>query len=154
VPVPGGTIGIECTSAHVTSSLATADIYVVEPTERGPKDLAYKLARAVRKKAGKPYASPDVLVSIDATNIQALSGSEQVSTREAEEALEATGLGGALVFVTVLNHDEGTPDDPVIGTPYVRLDSTAISAALRSFLDEHFPKGDETVMRYTTPLIP
>ena len=105
-------VGIECTSVHIGASVLTPDIYVVEPEEPGAKDLSYKLASTIRAKGMKAYAAPDVLLSIDATNIFALSGGEQPGTEAAEAALAATPFGAVMIWVTNINLDVRAARDP------------------------------------------
>jgi hypothetical protein len=145
------TVGIECSSAHIGDSLATAEIYVVDAQEPGEKDLAYKLASAIRAKAKKPYAAPNVLVSLDTTNIEAVSGAEQTSLDEAVRALEKTSFGAALLWVSLFNVDD---PEGVLYSAYRRIDAPKIAPELRTFLDLYWPKGEIVFERTALAIMP
>jgi hypothetical protein len=149
VTVAGGSIGIECTSAHVAASLATPNIYVRGDPEPGAKNVSYKLASAIRAKAKRPYAAPNVALVIDATNVFALSASPRPNMDSADTALADGSYGAAIFHGFVFNLD-----DEVAELNYIRRDSPKIAPSLVAFLDDHFPRGSHRIERLVSPLLP
>jgi hypothetical protein len=98
-----GVIGIECTSAHIPAEWDS--LFVVDPRpQTDARDVTYKLLRAIRAKARKPYASGNVVLAIDATNIYAHS-SDDLTYDEVSEALKTTPYGAAVFFALSENRD-------------------------------------------------
>jgi hypothetical protein len=149
VTVVDGTVGLECTSAHVSTSLATPHIYVRDDPEPGAKDVAYKLASAIRAKEDRDYAAPDVALIIDATNVWALTAAPRPNLEHADEALAGGSYGAAVFHAFVFDLGK-----EVANRGYVRRDSPKIAPALAAFLDEHYPIGSHEIERHVTPLIP
>ena len=144
-------VGVECTSAHIPESLATPDNFQIEPSEPAAEDPSYRIARRIRSKARKPYARSDVVLSIDTTNIEAVTGSDQASLDQAIEALEESGFGSLLVYASVINLDG---DEPELTFAYRRRDASTIAPRLRAFLDTHFPTGKFEIEKFATSRLP
>jgi hypothetical protein len=118
---------IECTSAHM---------------EKKPDcDLTYKISNAISGKGNKPYANARTVVSLDVTNLMHHHQQPGEATfndweKAVQPALEATPLGGVLVFFFMYE-----PASARIGSVYRRFDHPMIDPLLRSFLDTWFPFG-------------
>jgi hypothetical protein len=136
--VDGAKPGIECTSAH---------------TVIAKDDLNRKIEDALAGKAGRPYATPDVALSIERTaidHLQSTEAAEGILTR-LPSLVQASRFGAVLLHVQMLNRDE-TP--PTYQANYNRVDSPAISVPLRAVLDALFPLGRMHVEDYTIPSAP
>jgi hypothetical protein len=132
VPVDGGTVGIECTSVHIASSIKTPYLYAVEPAQSGPKDLSYKLASAIRAKSRKTYTAANVLLSIDATNIDAQSGAELPATQAAEAIAALTPPRYGPCFALFSTDTSPRETNPSTASPRRSSRSTEVSAGARS----------------------
>jgi hypothetical protein len=140
IPAANGTIGIECTTAHVERT---------EP--RG--DLSYKVEAAIRQKARRPYADHTVALSIERTAIDALQSADarKRTIVAAESAVASSSFGSVILHTKMVNEDV---DPPRFECNYNRIDSPQIDQALKSALDRLFPMGHLEVKSFRTPRSP
>jgi hypothetical protein len=131
---PAGEAGIECTSAHLP-----------QPREG---DLFYKVERAMRNKAEKPYADPSVALAISTTSIERR---EPFDRLELARVLASSRFGSVLLFVSLVNLDR---DPAMFEVAYRRVDAPGITPELRGLLDALWPRGQHDVAKHFIPHAP
>lgn len=141
VALPGGHIGVECTSTRLTS--------------RRDDPVAWKIGAASNSKAAKPYAHSATALFIDVTGLVAVPGQgPSVLTLEDireqfESHIDTNSYGSYIITSTNVEMDA----QPLrIGNRYFRHDGQAPSELLKGFIDEHYPMADPDSQR--TALFP
>lgn len=138
IQTPGGSISIECTSAHFSGSDAAVE---------------EKIKHAVSKKSGKAYFGPSTVLIVDLTNIywNAVRRGEDIRSPQLKEWVKERlnlcnlNIGAVLLVGYTARLQEWKVEH---GTD--RIDNSP-SDALSTFLDQHFPFGEANSSLHWVP---
>ncbi len=128
-------VTIECTSVR-------------SRTAKAKKDLTYKIAASVFKKASKRYATRSMALFIDITNVAHFTRpfNPDKFRRAAVNSEDRSPFGALLLFVSMMNVDLNR-----LESNYLRIDHAKISADLLSFLNTHFSIGAHRITDFSLP---
>lgn len=128
VTVSPGSALVECTTAQLSA-----------PKEG---DLKYKITSALRAKAAKPYAGPDLALFVEVTNLLHHMSQSSIHTNldnvlaAITADLRSTSVGSVVLFSYLFEAGDASPDPSVRAW---RLDNLDVAPPLRALLNLLFP---------------